>query len=73
MNWDGTLYPGKARGLQMEAFLVSMPRRRGVMECLSWNFAAHLDPLVRLKDRFGSFDLDTVERLPLAKKRALNE
>ena len=57
----------------MEAFLVSMPRRRGVMECLSWNFAAHLDPLVRLKDRFGSFDLDTVERLPLAKKRALNE
>jgi hypothetical protein len=73
LNWDGTLYPGKARGLQMEAFLVSMPRRRGVMECLSWNFAAHLDPLVRLKDRFGSIDLDTVERLPLTKRRALNE
>lgn len=72
LNWDGTLYPGKPKGLQLEAFSVSMPRRRGVMECLSWNFAAHLDPLVRFKDRFGSIDLEAIEQLPMEKRRELN-
>ncbi len=46
MNWDGKLYPGKARGLQLEAFNVTVPRRKGVAECLSWNYAAHLEPMV---------------------------
>lgn len=73
LNWDGSLYPGLPKGLQLEAFSVAMPRRRGVMECLSWNYAAHLDPLVRFKDRFGDIDLDVVERLPLEKRRELNE
>lgn len=73
LNWDGSLYPGLPRGLQPEAFAVVMPRRNGVLECLSWNYAAHLDPLVRFKDRFGDIDLDVVERLPLAKRRELNE
>lgn len=73
LNWDGSLYPGLPKGLQLEAFSVTMPRRRGVMECLSWNYAAHLDPLVRFKDRFGDIDLDVIERLPLEKRRALND
>jgi len=72
MNWDGTLYPGLAKGLQLEAFTVSPPRRKGVMECLSWNYAAHLDPLARLHDRFGSFDIGEIEKLPLEKRRAMN-
>lgn len=73
LNWDGTVYPGQARGLQMEAFHVSMPRRRGVMECLSWNFAAHLDPLVRMKDRFGNLDIEAIEQLPIEQRRARNQ
>ena len=73
LNWDGTLYPGKPRGLQLEAFSVTMPRRRGVLECLSWNYAAHLDPLIRLKDRFGEIDIDVIERRPLAERRTLND
>lgn len=72
LNWDGSLYPGLARGLQLEAFTVSLPRRRGVLECLSWNYAAHLDPLVRLKERFGNIDLDVIEQLPLPQRQALN-
>lgn len=73
LNWDGSLYPGLPKGLQLEAFAVVMPRRNGVLECLSWNYAAHLDPLVRFKDRFGDIDLDVVERLPLERRRELNE
>ena len=73
LNWDHSLYPELPKGLQLEAFSVSMPRRQGVLECLSWNYAAHLDPLIRLKDRFGTFDLEAIERLPQHTRRALNE
>jgi len=72
LNWDGSLYPGLPKGLQLEAFSVSMPRRRGVMECLSWNYAAHLDPLIRFKERFGDIDFEAIERLPLDLRRVLN-
>ena len=38
MNWDGSLYPGQAKGLQLEAFGVTIPRRmNGVMTTLNWN------------------------------------
>lgn len=73
LNWDGSVYPDLPRGLQLEAFSVTMPRRKGVMECLSWNYAAHLDPLMRLKDRFGDIDLDIIEKLPIDERRKLNE
>lgn len=73
LNWDGSLYPDLPRGLQLEAFSVTMPRRKGVMECLSWNYAAHLDPLMRFKDRFGDIDLDVIEKLPLDERRKLND
>ncbi len=72
LNWDGTLYPGEPRGLQLEAFGITIPRRRGVMECLSWNYTAHLDPLVRFDDAFGSMEIDTIEKLPLERRRELN-
>lgn len=73
LNWDGSLYADLPRGLQLEAFSVTMPRRKGVMECLSWNYAAHLDPLMRFKDRFGDLDLDVIEKLPLDERRTLND
>jgi hypothetical protein len=73
LNWDGSLYPEQPRGLQLEAFTVTLPRRRGVMECLSWNFAAHLDPLVRFQIQFGDFNLDALEKLPLSQRQELNQ
>ncbi|MCA9136162.1 MAG: hypothetical protein KDB00_05370 [Planctomycetales bacterium] len=72
LNWDGRLYPGKSKGLQLEAFTVTVPRRMGVMECLSWNYAAHLDPLVRFKETFDSIDIDEIEKLPLEQRREMN-
>ncbi len=68
MNWDTKLYPGKPAGLQLEAFNVTVPRRMGVMQCLSWNYAAHLEPLTRFLDSFGTFDLNTLEKLPITQK-----
>ena len=73
LNWDGSLYPGQPKGLQLEAFNVTVPRRKGVMECLSWNYTAHLDPLVRFQDTFGSMDIEAIEKLPLEKRRELNQ
>jgi uncharacterized protein YyaL (SSP411 family) len=72
LNWDGSLYPGKPRGLQLEAFTVTVPRRKGVMQCLSWNYAAHLDPLIRFRDTFGSMDLEAIEQIPLERRLELN-
>ena len=64
MNWDGTLYPGQARGLQLEAFSVMIPRRvGGVATTLNWNYAGHLDPMFRFKDAFGTPNLEEVEKM----------
>lgn len=73
MNWDGTLYPGQAKGLQLEAFGVTIPRRmNGVMTCLNWNYAAHLDPMFRFKDAFGTPDLEEVEKMSWEERQRLN-
>jgi hypothetical protein len=64
MNLGGELYAGLPEGLQLEAFSVAVPRRRGVMQCLSWNYAAHLDPLVQFKQAFGIFEPLEIEKLP---------
>lgn len=70
MNWQGDLYPGQPKGLQLEAFNITLPRRtNGVETCLNWNYAAHLDPMFRFKDAFGSPDVETVEKMPLAMRR----
>jgi hypothetical protein len=64
MNWDQSIYPGQAKGLQLEAFPVTIPRRGpGVESTLNWNYAAHLDPMFRLKDAFGTPDLEEVQKL----------
>jgi hypothetical protein len=72
MNWDGSLYPGQAAGLQLEAFSVTVPRRvSGILSTLNWNYAAHLDPMFRFKDAFGTPDLEQVEKMPLAERQRL--
>lgn len=64
MNWDQSLYPGQAKGLQIEAFPVTLPRRsNGVETTLNWNYAAHLDPMFRFKDAFGTPDLEEVQKM----------
>lgn len=77
MNLRQELYPGQPEGLQQEAFTVcvsSNPRRtNSVMEALTWNFAAHLDPMIRFRDAFGTYDLEEVEQMPRDKVLELNE
>lgn len=73
MNWDGSLYPGQPRGLQLEAFRVTVPRRgRGVLTTLNWNYAAHLDPMTRFKDAFGSCDIERIDKMPREELQRLN-
>lgn len=65
MNWDQSLYPGQAKGLQLEAFPVTIPRRsNGVETTLNWNYAANLDPMFRFKDAFGTPDMEKVFVMP---------
>lgn len=69
MNLNQALYPGREEGLQQEAFRIGTlqggPRRQNsVMQALTWNFAAHLDPMIRFKDAYGTVDLEEVERMP---------
>lgn len=73
MNWDGSLYPGHPKGLQLEAFQVMIPRRRdGILTTLNWNYAAHLDPMFRMKDAFGTPDLEVVEQMTWNERLRLN-
>lgn len=74
MNWDGSLYPGQPRGLQLEAFRITVPRRgRGVQTTLNWNYAAHLDPMTRFKDAFGSCDIERIDNMSREELRRLND
>lgn len=64
MNWDGSLFPGQPRGLQLEAFQVKIPRRvEAVKTTLNWNYAGNLDPMLRFKDAFGTANLEEVEKM----------
>lgn len=77
MNLRGELYSGQPEGLQQEAFTVrtsNNPRRtNSVMQALTWNFAAHLDPMIRFKDAFGTCDLEAVEKMPKSEVLEMNE
>lgn len=76
MNLGQQLYPGQPEGLQQEAFQVrvtNLPRRMGsIMEALTWNFAAHLDPMLRFKDAFDTYDLEEVEEMSESERKELN-
>jgi hypothetical protein len=56
MDWDGSLgyaYPG----LMNEAMRLAPPRGHGVYKWLPWLTVVMLEPMVRLQERFGSFDV----------------
>ena len=77
MNLYQELFPGQPEGLQMEAFTIrtsDRPRRTGgVFETLNWNFAAHLDPMNRLIDAYGSPDIEEIVKIPFEELKALDE
>ena len=57
LDWDGTL--GYASpGLQNEALSLPPLRGHGVAHWLPWLGVAQLEPLLRLRDVFGSFDIE---------------
>lgn len=77
MNLGQALYPGQPEGLQQEAFQVRVTngagrRMHSIMEALTWNFAAHLDPMIRFKDAFGTYDLEEVEAMPKSEVQQMN-
>lgn len=78
MNLYQALYPGRPEGLQQEACTLRTAwqcsrRTHSIMEALTWNFAAHLDPMIRMQDAFGTVDIEAVEALPWEKRQQLNE
>ena len=63
LDWDGTL--GYALpGLQTEALSLPPLRGHGTTHWLPWLTVAQLTPLVHLRDVFGSFDIEEIERMP---------
>ena len=59
MDFDGTL--GYAhRGLMNEAMKLAPPRGHGVGKWLPWLSVVLLEPMVRLEERWGSYDLRTL-------------
>ncbi len=67
LDWDGTL--GYASpGLQTEALSLPPPRGHGTTHWLPWLTVAQLTPLVRLRDTFGSLDIDGIEKMPKAER-----
>ncbi len=70
MDWDGSLgyrYPG----LLSEVLTLSPPHGHGLHGWLPWLTVAILQPMSRMKDAFGTFDIDQVEKLPRAERLRL--
>ena len=65
LDWDGTLGYA-APGLQTEALSLPPLRGHGTTHWLPWLTVAQLTPLVRLRDTFGRFGIDEIEKLPKA-------
>lgn len=71
LDWDGSLgykYPA----LQLEAMGLVGQRGHSVQTWLPWLTVASIEPMARLKDVFGSFDIDELDKRPLARLRAEN-
>lgn len=63
LDWDESL-GYKFPGLMNEAVTVGPPRRgHGVQKWLPWLTCAVLEPLVRMKDRYGVLSVDGAERV----------
>jgi hypothetical protein len=67
MDWDGSLNYAY-RGFITEALTLSPPHGQGVHGWLPWLTVAVLDPMVKMKNAFGTYDIDQIERLPYAER-----
>lgn len=67
MDWDGTLNYAH-RGLLTEVLTLSPPHGQGLHGWLPWLTVAVLDPMVKMKQAFGTYDIDQIERLPYAER-----
>jgi hypothetical protein len=68
MDWDGSLgyaYPG----LLTEAMSLPPIRGHGIGHWLPWLTVCILKPLINLQDTFGSFDIDSIEKLSPAERK----
>lgn len=61
-----------ARGLQTEAMTITVPRGHSVRVWLPWLTVAAIDPLVQMKDTFGAFSIEEIERRPVQDLKKLN-
>ena len=71
IDWDGTLgygYPG----LQSEAMSLAPVRGTGVRLWLPWLTTTSIEPMMRLRDVFGRFDIADIEKLPRAERLRRN-
>lgn len=59
-------------GLQTESFWLSLLRGHTLKAWLPWLTVATLEPLVQLREAFGTMDIDEIEKLPLEERRARN-
>jgi hypothetical protein len=62
LNWDPA-HPvaGYGPGMANEAINVTIPRGHGVGFYLPWQCHNYLEPMVRLKDVFGYFDIEAIQ------------
>lgn len=67
MDWDGSL--GYAhRGLLTEVLTLSPPHGHGLHGWLPWLSVAILDPMAKMKEAFGTFEIDEIEKMPLSER-----
>ena len=60
MDWDGSL--GYAQPWLMNGAIgLAPPRAHGVRKWLPWLTAVMLEPMVRLQEEYGSYDLRAIE------------
>ena len=70
-DWDGTLGYGFP-GLQSEALSLAPTRGKGVRAWLPWLTVGSIEPMMRLRDVFGDFDIADIEKLPAAERKRRN-
>ena len=63
LDWDGSI-GYRLPGLQSEAMGLSPVRGAGVGLWLPWLTTTSIEPMMRLHDVFGAFDIKEIEKLP---------
>ncbi len=67
MDWDGSLGYSH-RGLLTEVLTLSPPHGHGLHGWLPWLSVAILQPMVKMKEAFGTYEIEEIEKLPLLER-----